>query len=48
MAQAVLLKDVEGLGDAGEAVDVKPGYLPNSLNPMKLAQPPTRASLLEP
>ena len=47
MAQAVLLKDVEGLGDAGEAVDVKPGYLRNYLIPRKLAQPATRASLEE-
>jgi large subunit ribosomal protein L9 len=47
MAQAVLLRDVEGLGDAGEAVDVKPGYLRNFLIPRKLAQPATRASLEE-
>ena len=47
MAQAVLLKDVEGLGEAGEAVDVKPGYLRNYLIPRKLAQPATRASLEE-
>jgi large subunit ribosomal protein L9 len=47
MAQAVLLKDVEGLGEAGAAVDVKPGYLRNYLIPRKLAQPATRASLEE-
>jgi large subunit ribosomal protein L9 len=47
MAQAVLLKDVEGLGETGEAVDVKPGYLRNYLIPRKLAQPATRASLEE-
>ena len=47
MAQAVLLKDVEGLGEMGEAVDVKPGYLRNYLIPRKLAQPATRASLEE-
>ena len=45
MAQAVLLKDVEGLGEAGEAVDVSPGYLRNYLVPRKLAQPATAASL---
>jgi large subunit ribosomal protein L9 len=45
--QAVLLKDVEGLGEAGEAIDVKPGYLRNYLIPRKLAQPATRASLEE-
>ena len=42
MAQAVLLKDVEGLGEAGNAVDVSPGYLRNYLVPRKLAQPATR------
>jgi len=47
MAEAVLLKDVEGLGEAGEAIDVKPGYLRNYLIPRKLAQPATRASLEE-
>jgi large subunit ribosomal protein L9 len=47
MAQAVLLKDVEGLGEAGDAVDVKPGYLRNFLVPRKLAQPATRAALEE-
>jgi len=47
MAQAVLLKDVEGLGEAGEAVDVKPGFLRNYLVPRKLAQPATTAALEE-
>lgn len=47
MAQAVLLKDVEGLGEAGEPVDVKPGYLRNYLIPRKLAQPATRGALEE-
>jgi large subunit ribosomal protein L9 len=47
MAQAVLLKDVEGLGEAGDAIDVKPGYLRNYLIPRKLAQPATAASLEE-
>ncbi len=45
MAQAILLKDVETLGTAGEAVDVSPGYLRNYLVPRKLAQPATQASL---
>lgn len=45
MAQAVLLKDVENLGEAGDAVDVSPGYLRNYLVPRKLAQPATTASL---
>jgi large subunit ribosomal protein L9 len=47
MAQAILLKDVDSLGAAGEAVDVSPGYLRNYLVPRKLAQPATDASLQE-
>jgi large subunit ribosomal protein L9 len=47
MAQAILLKDVENLGEAGEAVDVSSGYLRNYLQPRKLAQPATDASLEE-
>jgi large subunit ribosomal protein L9 len=47
MAQAILLKDVEDLGEAGDAVDVSPGYLRNYLVPRKLAQPATQASLDE-
>jgi large subunit ribosomal protein L9 len=47
MAQAILLKDVESLGTAGDAVDVSPGYLRNYLVPRKLAQPATQASLEE-
>ena len=47
MAQAILLKDVESLGSAGEAVDVSPGYLRNYLVPRKLAQAATQASLEE-
>jgi large subunit ribosomal protein L9 len=47
MAQAILLKDVESLGEAGEAIDVSPGYLRNYLLPRKLAQPATAGSLEE-
>jgi large subunit ribosomal protein L9 len=47
MAQAILLKDVESLGAAGDAVDVAPGYLRNYLVPRKLAQAATQASLEE-
>jgi large subunit ribosomal protein L9 len=47
VAQAILLKDVENLGEAGQAVDVSPGYLRNYLLPRKLAQPATQASLDE-
>jgi large subunit ribosomal protein L9 len=47
MAQAVLLKDVEGLGESGDAIDVSPGYLRNYLIPRKLAQPATAGALEE-
>ncbi len=47
MAQAILLKDVENLGEAGEAIEVSPGYLRNFLVPRKLAQPATRGALEE-
>jgi large subunit ribosomal protein L9 len=43
--QAILLKDVEGLGEAGSVVDVSPGYLRNFLAPRKLAQAATDASV---
>ena len=45
MAQAILLKDVEGLGEAGSVVDVSPGYLRNFLAPRRLAQVATEASV---
>ena len=45
MAQAILLKDVEGLGEAGSVVDVSPGYLRNFLAPRRLAQVATDASV---
>ncbi len=47
MAQAILLADVEKLGQAGEAVEVSSGYLRNFLIPRKLAQPATKSALLE-
>ena len=47
MAQAILLKDVESLGERGDAVDVSPGYLRNYLVPRKLAQPATKGALEE-
>jgi len=47
MAQAILLKEVEGLGAVGEAIDVSPGYLRNYLVPRKLAQPATQRALEE-
>jgi large subunit ribosomal protein L9 len=45
LPQAILLKDVEGVGDAGAVVDVSPGYLRNFLLPRKLAQKATAASI---
>jgi large subunit ribosomal protein L9 len=45
MAEAILLKDVDDLGTAGEAVDVSPGYLRNYLVPRKLARPATKGAL---
>jgi large subunit ribosomal protein L9 len=39
MAQAILLADVEGLGENGTAVEVSSGYLRNYLQPRGLAQP---------
>jgi large subunit ribosomal protein L9 len=47
MAQAILLKDVESLGERGTVIDVSPGYLRNYLVPRKLAQPATPASIAE-
>jgi len=47
VAQAILLKDVEDLGKAGDAVDVSPGFLRNFLLPRKLAQGATRGALEE-
>jgi large subunit ribosomal protein L9 len=44
--QAILLRNVEGLGDAGAVVDVSPGYLRNFLGPKKLAQAATPASVV--
>jgi large subunit ribosomal protein L9 len=43
--QAILLQDVEQLGERGTVVDVSPGYLRNYLVPRKLAQPATPAAL---
>lgn len=47
MAQAILLEDVEALGERGQAIDVAPGYLRNYLIPRKLAQPATAGALAE-
>jgi large subunit ribosomal protein L9 len=47
MAQAILVKDVEPLGERGDVIDVAPGYLRNYLVPRKLAQPATEAAIAE-
>lgn len=45
MPQAILLQDVEQLGERGAVVDVSKGYLRNFLLPRRLAEPATRNSL---
>ena len=47
MAQAILLEDVDTLGERGAVIDVSPGYLRNYLVPRKLAQIATPASIAE-
>jgi len=47
MPQAILLQDVERLGEKGDVVDVAPGYLRNFLAPRKLAQIATTKSIAE-
>jgi large subunit ribosomal protein L9 len=45
MTQAILLEDVDELGQRGDPVDVSPGYLRNYLIPRKLAAPATPGAL---
>ena len=47
MTQAILLEDVESLGQRGDPVDVSPGYLRNYLVPRKLAAAATPGALEE-
>lgn len=47
MAQAILLEDVDDLGQRGEPIDVSPGYLRNYLIPRRLATPATPGALEE-
>src|SRR5512132_1792788 len=47
MPEAILLKDVETLGEKGAVVDVSKGYLRNYLIPRKLATPATKGGLQE-
>jgi len=45
MPQAILLDDVESLGERGAVVEVSKGYLRNYLIPRRLAQPATAGAL---
>ncbi|HKE80310.1 MAG TPA: 50S ribosomal protein L9 [Solirubrobacteraceae bacterium] len=45
MPEAILLKDVEALGEKGAVIDVSKGYLRNYLIPRKLAQPATKGAV---
>jgi large subunit ribosomal protein L9 len=45
MPEAILLSDVENLGEKGAVVDVSKGYLRNFLIPRKLAEPATKGLL---
>ena len=45
MPEAILLQDVETLGEQGSVVDVSKGYLRNYLIPRKLAQPATKGAV---
>ncbi|MGB0098255.1 MAG: 50S ribosomal protein L9 [Solirubrobacteraceae bacterium] len=45
MTQAILLQDVDPLGERGAVVEVSAGYLRNYLLPRKLAEPATDASI---
>ena len=45
MPEAILLQDVENVGERGAVVDVSKGYLRNYLIPRKLAQPATKGAV---
>jgi len=45
MPEAILLQDVETLGEQGNVVEVSKGYLRNYLLPRKLAQPATKGAV---
>jgi large subunit ribosomal protein L9 len=47
MAQAILLQNVDTLGERGDVVDVSSGYLRNYLAPRKLAETATPGALAE-
>jgi large subunit ribosomal protein L9 len=45
MPEAILLQDVDDLGEKGAVVDVSKGYLRNYLVPRKLAEPATKGAI---
>jgi large subunit ribosomal protein L9 len=45
MPEAILLQDVDQLGEQGKVIDVSKGYLRNYLVPRKLAQPATKGAI---
>src|ERR1700680_1128678 len=45
MPEAILLQDVDTLGEQGTVIDVSKGYLRNYLVPRKLAQPATKGAI---
>jgi large subunit ribosomal protein L9 len=45
MPQAILLQDIENVGDRGAVIDVSKGYLRNYLLPRKLAEPATKGAV---
>ncbi|GAC1519210.1 MAG: 50S ribosomal protein L9 [Thermoleophilaceae bacterium] len=47
MAQAILLKSVENVGEPGDVVEVSSGYLRNFLLPRRLAQAATPGGVAE-
>lgn len=47
MPEAILLKDVDGVGVKGSVVDVSKGYLRNFLIPRNLAAPATKGLLAQ-
>ncbi len=47
MPQAILLQDIETLGEKGAVVDVSNGYLRNYLLPRKLAEAATQAAIAQ-
>ncbi len=45
MPEAILLQDVDTLGEQGNVIDVSKGYLRNYLIPRRLAQPATKGAI---